>query len=268
MEVSRGRFGAAFRNSDLGAQVLSVIEVDSGHPNAGADGHQMQSADVCDAWEEVQGLVKEKYLRLAREEELADTEERMKYQGLWAHYWCQRPFTSLLQHYLSTGNATLHLTRRVDHVATEVDSVTLRCDEMRCKAPLVILAVPSAEVLRVVPTLPVEVKEALQQIRYDQRMAVAVSLDHTVFPIVHEAFKDFLEVSLDVDDPNSSVHLVKRGPISYGDPIEVVVHSTCEVQWEDPIDAALNGISRVIGLPKAQLEGLLIDSKIIDWKDS
>ena len=142
---------------------------------------------------------------------------------------------------------------------------------------------------------------------------------------------------------------------SYGDPIEVVVHSTCGVQWEDPIDAALNGISRVclgvisvfcfffccfvprdwnqlkvnwwfgapgglgeprgtpkfqmpgiqstnfpladendatpptvtpptssltgrwrvgsiesapsrIGLPKAQLEGLLIDSKIIDWK--
>ena len=61
-------------------------------------------------------------------------QERMKYQGLWAHYWCQRPFTSLLQHYLSTGSATLHLTRRVDHVATEVDSVTLRCDEMRCKA--------------------------------------------------------------------------------------------------------------------------------------
>ena len=58
----------------------------------------------------------------------------MKYQGLWAHYWCQRPFTSLLQRYLSTGNATLHLTRRVDHVAIQVDSVTLRCDEMRCKA--------------------------------------------------------------------------------------------------------------------------------------
>ena len=38
---------------------------------------------------------------------------------------------------------------------------------------------------------------------------------------------------------------MKRGPISYGDPIEVVVHSTCGVQWEDPIDAALNGISRV-----------------------
>ena len=38
---------------------------------------------------------------------------------------------------------------------------------------------------------------------------------------------------------------VKRGPMSYGDPIEVVVHSTCGVQWEDPIDEALNGISRV-----------------------
>ena len=38
---------------------------------------------------------------------------------------------------------------------------------------------------------------------------------------------------------------MKRGPISYGDPIEVVVHSTCGVQWEDPIEAALNGISRV-----------------------
>lgn len=69
-------------------------------------------------------------------------------------------------------------------------------------------------------------------------------------PEVHEAFKDFLEVSLDVDDPSSEVHLVafqnlKRKGISYGDPIEVVVHSTCGVQWEDPIDAALNGISRV-----------------------
>ncbi len=51
-----------------------------------------------------------------------------------------------------------------------------------------------------------------------------------------------------MDDPSSEVHLVafqnvKRG-ISYGDPIEVVVHSTCGVQWQDPIDAALNGISR------------------------
>ena len=68
-------------------------------------------------------------------------------------------------------------------------------------------------------------------------------------PEVHDAFRDFLEVSLDVDNPSSEVHLVafqnvKRG-ISYGDPIEVVVHSTCGVQWQDPIDAALNGISRL-----------------------
>ena len=44
---------------------------------------------------------------------------------------------------------------------------------------------------------------------------------------------------------NSTTKQVKRGPMSYGDPIEVVVHSTSGVQWEDPIDAALNGISRV-----------------------
>ena len=33
---------------------------------------------------------------------------------------------------------------------------------------------------------------------------------------VHEAFKDFLEVSLDVDDPNSSVHLVAYQNVKLG----------------------------------------------------
>ena len=45
-----GRFGAGGQHGDLGAQVLSVIEVDSGHPNAGADGHNLKGNVLADSW--------------------------------------------------------------------------------------------------------------------------------------------------------------------------------------------------------------------------
>eukprot|EP00438_Fugacium_kawagutii_P035250 Skav227209 [mRNA] locus=scaffold2048:305222:305688:- [translate_table: standard] len=63
-------------SSDLGAQVLSVIEVDSGHPNAGADGHNLLGADLVAAWEEIQDLKTQGLLHRAPEERLGDTEDR------------------------------------------------------------------------------------------------------------------------------------------------------------------------------------------------
>ena len=54
--------------------MLSVVLVESGHPNAGADGHNLKAADLTAAWEEVQQLVAEGWLQRAPEEQLADTE--------------------------------------------------------------------------------------------------------------------------------------------------------------------------------------------------
>ena len=114
-----GRFGAGLEHHgrwlDLGAQVLSAIEVDSGHPNAGADGHNLQKRDLFSAWAEVQRLESLDLLRRVPEERLADTEERMKYEKLWAHFWCVKGFAWLLRHWLREGGANLRR-GRVDAV--------------------------------------------------------------------------------------------------------------------------------------------------------
>ena len=53
------------------------------------------------------------------------------------------------------------------------------------KADLVILAVPAPEVLRLAPELPAALRAALRQIRYDGRVAVALTLEHATYPAVH-----------------------------------------------------------------------------------
>ena len=57
------------------------FQVDSGHPNAGADGHNLKGSDLCAAWEEVQGLVAKGWLRRVPEEDLADTEDMVHGNG-------------------------------------------------------------------------------------------------------------------------------------------------------------------------------------------
>ena len=89
--------------------------MDSGHPNAGADGHNLQRADLFSAWAEVQGLEGLDLLRRVKEEWLADSEERMKYEGLWAHFWCTKGFAWLLRHWLREGGGELRR-GRVDAV--------------------------------------------------------------------------------------------------------------------------------------------------------
>eukprot|EP00435_Cladocopium_sp_Y103_P019742 s2707_g4.t2 len=269
-----GRFGAAGPlGADLGAQVLSVIEVDSGHPNAGADGHNLKGTDLCAAWEDVQLMLSQGWLRRAPEEQLGDTEERMKYQGLWAHFWCLRGFSWLLQQFLAESSAELRL-GRVERVKATGSTAELWATErpsgqlLRDEADLVILAVPAPEALRLAD-LPATLRAALQQIRYDGRVAVALTLEHATYPAVSAAFAGAAEVTLDLGD-TSDVHLVawqniKRGPVAHGDPMQLVIHSTCGAEWQGPTEA-LKAVSGFCGLPLAQLEGLLRSSKVIDWK--
>lgn len=88
---------------------------------------------------------------------------------------------------------------------------------------------------------------------------------------VRAAFAGAAEVSLDLGDtPHEDVHLVawqniKRGPVAHGDPMQLVVHSTCGAEWQGPTEA-LKAVSGFCGLPLAQLEGLVMSSKVIDWK--
>ena len=88
---------------------------------------------------------------------------------------------------------------------------------------------------------------------------------------VSAAFAGAAEVSLDLGDtPGEDVHLVawqniKRGPVAHGDPMQLVVHSTCGAEWQGPVEA-MKAVSGVCGLPLRQLEGLLMSSKVIDWK--
>lgn len=57
--------------------------------------------------------------------------------------------------------------------------------KVHSKADLVILAVPAPEVLRLAPELPAALRAALRQIRYDGRVAVALTLEHATYPAVH-----------------------------------------------------------------------------------
>ena len=58
-----------------------MIEVDSGHPNAGADGHNLQSSDLHCAWEEVQKMLREGFLYRVPEDMLAATEDHFEHSA-------------------------------------------------------------------------------------------------------------------------------------------------------------------------------------------
>ncbi|CAK8990387.1 Pentatricopeptide repeat-containing protein At2g31400 [Durusdinium trenchii] len=281
-----GRFGAglAFEGHwlDLGAQVLSLIEVDSGHPNAGADGHNLQSSDLCSAWEEVQKMVSQSFLHRVPDDMLAATEERMKYTGLWAHFWCHQGFGALQRRYLAEARAELRH-GRVDAVADGTLVITKRPSGqvLREEADLVILAVPAPEVLRVTgPGRWPAVAAALERIRYDRRSAVGVALDHALLLPVADAFAGAAEMSLDLPqyvEADDKVHLiawqnVKRmechgvssTSIPHGDPILLVVHSTTS-EPNFHLSDALKAVSQVLGVPSSLVEGLVLKSKMVDW---
>ena len=86
-----------------------------------------------------------------------------------------------------------------------------------------------------------------------------------------DAFAGAAEMTLDLPGDDESVHLIawqnmKRGDVVAGDPILLTVHSTSS----DGADAfhlqdALQAVSRVLGVPLALIEGLLMESKIVDW---
>ena len=65
------------------------------------------------------------------------------------------------------------------------------------QADLVILAVPAPEVLRLAPDLPEPVRAALRQIRYDGRVAVALTLEHATYPAVPR-FRQKGDISMEV----------------------------------------------------------------------
>lgn len=87
---------------------------------------------------------------------------------------------------------------------------------------------------------------------------------------VSYAFGDAAEVTLDFADTSlEGVHLIawqnaKHGAVAHGDPIQLVVHSTCGANWNGP-EEALKAVSQLCGLPLSQLKGLLLESKVIDW---
>ncbi|CAE7214345.1 RNLS [Symbiodinium sp. CCMP2592] len=289
-----GRFGATFsfekkplRNGgrsdgtgnwvDLGAQVLSAVEVGSGHPNAGATGHNVSASDVAACWREVQGMVDEGLLERVPEEMLAETEERMKYEGLWAHFWCRWGLGYLLRRYISQASAHLRLGVRAEAIAFERGGqVTVRgsargcggASSMQAQADVVILAVPAPDAVKVVQ-LPRHVANTISGIEYDSRTAVAIFFDPVLQEPVARAFQGLAEVSLDIHS-KEEVHLVswqnaKDKSFAHGDIVRLVVHSAEGVSLNGP-GPALEALSVMLGLSAALLEHLLLDWKVVDWK--
>lgn len=285
-----GRFGAAFSGktlrsgrsggqggwADLGAQVLSAVEVDSGHPNAGATGHNVSASDVAACWREVQGMVEEGLLERVPEEMLAETEERMKYEGLWAHFWCRRGLGYLLRRYISQANAHLRLGVRAEVAFERAEQVTVRGSARGCggassvqaQADVVILAVPAPDAVEVVQ-LPQHVASIMSGIEYDSRTAVALFFDPVLQEPVARAFQGLAEVSLDIHS-KEEVHLVswqnvKDRSFAHGDIVRLVVHSANGISLDGP-GPALEALAGMLQLSAALLEHLLLDWKVVDWK--
>ncbi|CAJ1422087.1 unnamed protein product [Effrenium voratum] len=262
-----GRFGAGFAFqdhwADMGAQVLSVVEVDSGHPNAGADGHGLQTEALRCAWREVQALQARGELVRAPDEMLGDTEERMKYEGLWAHFWAPLGFAALLRRYLAEAQAALHCRRRAERVTCKTWSARARVESegVQVEADVVVLAVPAPEARRLLATAAAAdadaALKALGALGYDARRAAALALDHAAYPLVAGAFEDHAELT--VED------------MGHGDPMLLVVHSeACSTalhmggcaESEGFLQEALGAVRRLVGFP---VEELLLGSRVIDW---
>ena len=260
--------------------MVSAVEVDSGHPNAGATGHGVASADTVAAWREVQSLLEADLLQRVPEEMLAETEERMKYEGLWAHFWCWAGLGHLLKRYVSEADAQLHLGLRADKLSLQADGQVAvwgtarapgrRAWAVEAKADVVILAVPAPEALRLLPDLPCPVANTLSQIQYDSRTAIAISFDPALQEAVARRFAGVAEVALDVYAPGE-VHLVswqnlKDHSLAHGDAVRIVVHSVASAAVANGRAAALQALSAMLGLSATLLDGLVLECKVVDWQ--
>jgi hypothetical protein len=257
--------------ADMGAQVLSVIEKTE-HPNSMADGHNIRGEDLGNAWELVQSLEASGDLRRVDDQHLAPTAERMLYDGLWAHFFAPKGFTSLLRKFLGIAEVSFNTEAanlakapdgrwRVTSKAKPLDDsqTGLVTGEMHQElADTVILAVEAWEAVRLAkPFLPVPVFLQLSKVQYDNRVVMAMSIDA---PEVAELFKQRIE--LDRDDLTLISYQNHRRP--FQTPV-VVVHSNQLEPPSDVVNVALKALEDETGLPHGTLKERLRDIQSIGW---
>mmetsp|Transcript_85989 Transcript_85989/g.224169 ORF Transcript_85989/g.224169 Transcript_85989/m.224169 type:complete len:304 (+) Transcript_85989:3-914(+) len=147
---------------------------------------------------------------------------------------------------------------------------------------VIILAVPAAEAAHIAgEMLPASVTDVLRRIEYDNRVAVALVLDHSLVAAVATIFDGAAELTLDLDDQHCGVHLMawqdaKRtaldgrsvSGVPHGSPVTVVTHSICGADSETAADQAIEALALRLGIACAVLKSMVLHQKVIDWRVS
>lgn len=297
-----GRFGAVARwqtaVADLGAQVLSIVNVDEEHEDAGKGGHGITHDAILQAREEVSRLVRAGALHEVVDDEdvLGETEERTLWAGLWQHYVARLGLADVMSSYLAEAKPdTLHFTTKVEAIE-RVNSTKYGANSYRVTSRVrrngsvgthtstfdhVIFCVPAPDVLAIrglVDLLPRWCVDALRRVEYDSRDTVAIFYDGSMRPHLSKLFGSRFELALDFPtavEVDNDIHTLiwqeaKQDRVRYACG-GVTAHfrtrssNVAAPDGPDLVERVHATVARRCDLPIASVRSSAVASKVVQW---
>ncbi|KAK3248751.1 hypothetical protein CYMTET_41792 [Cymbomonas tetramitiformis] len=222
-----GRFGAAAVHggalADMGAQVLSIVDVDDDHRDAGNGGHGIPLRAIDFAKGEVSRLKACGLLVEVDDAHLGATEERMLWSGIWKHHYAQGGLVSVLRAYLAeakpdatcfgrrvlrvarcpaTGDAGSAWQATASAKVQGASTSSTAQGEVTEAFDSVVMCIPAPDALcidGVSDALPATSVNILSAVGYDSRASAVVFFHADLQPSLRALFGDSSEIALDLD---------------------------------------------------------------------
>mmetsp|Transcript_17962 Transcript_17962/g.26592 ORF Transcript_17962/g.26592 Transcript_17962/m.26592 type:complete len:428 (-) Transcript_17962:3316-4599(-) len=289
-----GRFGAtaSYQNSiaDIGAQVLSTVNPKD--YRAANEGHGISFEDTQLADTIVQRLVSKNLLLQACDTVLAETEERMIFEGLWKHYFAVKGgMTQILQFLLHEARVQSIFGLRIDSLRIqEDDSISVQgmlrekvqqnsaviSTPFNDKFDFVIICVPAPDALKikgVATAVSSESLYVLEHVGYDKRICEAHFFSNRLSSILETAMGHRVEQN--VEDLDNCIEYVawqnpKRSISNDEDTCcTVVFHSQTGFRGNNlSLESINETMSELTGLTPREVNSLRLKTKRICWDTS